>query len=245
MMTRRSTVLAMTFSLASFATTLASTAQASAFDSLEALSQEDFKTMVENLGAATHYRALTPTEPLGIIGFDVGVSVSATSIDERVLDLASEGNFEIGRIPIPRLHAHKGLPFGIDIGAFASAVPETDIKLLGAEVRYALLEGSALTPAVGVRAGFSTLQGLDDLEMTNMSADVSISKGFLLLTPYAGVGIVRTTGKAGEEFGFTQEVVTQNKVYAGLNVNFGVNLALEADQTGDYTTFGAKVGFRF
>jgi len=176
-MNHRNTLPAVIFTVAAAATAFSPSAHASAFDSIDALSQDDFKVMVENLGAATQYRGITPTEPLGIIGFDVGVSVTATSINDRVLDIASEGDFDIGRIPIPRVHAHKGLPFGIDVGAFISAVPETDIKLLGGEVRYALLEGGAVTPAIGVRAGFSTLQGLDDLDLTNLSAAVSISKG--------------------------------------------------------------------
>jgi len=227
------------------AMTAATNVSAGALDSFEALSQEDFDTMVENLAAATHYRGVTPTEPLGIIGFDIGVGVGATSINERVLDLASEGDFDIGRILIPRVHAHKGLPFGVDVGGFISAVPETDIKLIGAEVRKALMEGSAITPAIGVRAGFSILQGLDQLDMNNLSVDISISKGFLFFTPYAGVGYVRSNGEASSEFNFEKSVANQQKVFAGVNVNFGLNFTLEVDRTGDYTSVNAKAGVRF
>jgi len=154
--------------------------------------------------------------------------LTATSINEEILDLASEGDFELSQILLPRLHVHKGLPFGIDVGGFISAVPETDIKLLGAEVRKALIEGGVVTPAVGVRAGVSSLQGLDELSMQSLSLDISISKGFALLTPYAGAGYILTKGDASEEFGFEEESVTQQKLYAGLNVNFGASYSVKA-----------------
>ena len=44
------------------------------------------------------------------------------------------------------------------------AVPNSDIKLMGFEARYALLEGSAATPALGLRAAYSKLSGVDQLD---------------------------------------------------------------------------------
>ena len=233
------------FALISMAAGLPNLAQASAFESLDALNQENFEILVENLSAATQYRGVTPTEPLGIIGFDVGVSLTATEIDEDIVDLASDGDFDFGQILIPKFHIHKGLPFGFDIGGLVSAVPETDITLLGAELRKAIFEGSAGTPAVGIRLGYSTVQGLEQLEMDSLSLDISISKDVLLFTPYAGLGVVVTRAEASEEFGLDEVTVNQEKAYVGLNINLGVNVTLEADRTGDFTSFSAKAGFRF
>lgn len=241
MLCLRSGVLVLAIACLSFAPK----AHAQSFDSLEALSQSNFQVLVENLGAATQYRGITPTEPLGIIGFDIGLSLSATSIDDTVLDLANDGDFDASQILLPRLHVHKGLPFGIDVGAFIAAAPDTDISLLGAEIRKALFEGTAVTPAVGIRAGFSTLQGLDDLSLQSASLDISISKGVLFLTPYAGVGVVATQAEAGAQFNLEEESVTQEKFYVGLNVNLGFNFTFEADRTGEYTTISAKAGIRF
>lgn len=218
---------------------------AQSFDTLDLLTQDNFRTLAENLSAATHYRGITPTEPLGIIGFDVGLSLSATSIDDEILDLANGGDIGTSRIFLPRLHVHKGLPFGIDIGAFIAADPDTDISLLGAEIRKAIFEGTALTPAVGVRLGFSTLEGLDDLSLQSTSIDISISKGVLMFTPYAGVGYVFTNAEADGEFDLDDEDFGEEKYYVGLNVNLGINFTIEADRTGDYNTIGAKAGIRF
>ena len=44
----------------------------------------------------------------------------------------------------------------------------------------------------------------------------------------------------------SKESFSLNKVFVGLNMNFGLtNLAFEADKTGDASSFGAKLGFRF
>jgi len=218
---------------------------AQSFETLSELTQNNFELLIENLSAATHYRGVTPTEPLGIIGFDVGISLSGTEINDSILDLANAGDFDLSLIPLPRLHVHKGLPFGIDVGAFVAAAPETDIRLFGAEIRKAVFEGTAVTPAVGVRIGYSTLEGVDSISMQSTSIDLSISKGVLFLTPYAGVGYVLTQAEASEEFGLGDEDVGQEKFYVGLNVNLGFNFTFEADKTGDFTTVSAKAGIRF
>lgn len=43
-------------------------------------------------------------------------------------------------LPVARLHAQKGLPFKFDVGAFLSTAPDSNIRLFGAELRYAFLE---------------------------------------------------------------------------------------------------------
>ena len=45
--------------------------------------------------------------------------------------------------------------------------------------------------------------------------------------------------------GLTKESFSQNKVFAGVNLFLGFNLAFEVDRTGDITSYGFKGGFRF
>ncbi len=223
------------------------TVQAASFNTLGVLTQDQFKQLSENVAAAAHYKGVTPPEPLGLLGFDLGLSLSYTSIDvDEVFDLASEGDFDVSGIALPRLTVHKGLPFGFDVGASASGAPGTDIRVLGAEVRYAVLEGNVALPAIGIRASASVVQGVDEMDLQNLGLDISVSKGFLLLTPYAGVGIVRSTATPNDAPSLQEETLDQNKLFAGLNVNLGLlNMTFEADKTGDYTSGSAKAGFRF
>jgi len=223
------------------------TVQAASFNTLGALSQDQFKQLSENVAAATHYKGVTPPEPLGLLGFDVGLSLSYTTIEvDQVFDLASEGDFDVAGIALPRVTLHKGLPFGFDVGVAASGAPGTDIMVLGAEVRYAVLEGNVALPAVGIRASGSLLQGVDEMDLQNLGLDISVSKGFLMLTPYAGVGMVRSTATPNEVPTLAEETLDQTKMFAGINVNLGLlNMTFEADKTGDYTSGSAKAGFRF
>jgi len=224
----------------------ATTVQAASFNTLDALTQGQFKELSENVAAAAQYKGVTPTEPLGIIGFDVGLSVSYTGIEnDKLFDLASKGDFDVPGLVLPRLTIHKGLPFGIDVGGSLTGAPGTDIKIVGAEVRYALMEGGVATPAIGIRASGSMIQGVDELDMTNIGLDISASKGLTIVTPYIGAGVLRTTSTPNDAQNLKEETLSQTKLFAGLNINLGFNFTLEADKTGDYTSLSAKAGFRF
>lgn len=207
--------------------------------------QPQFRSLSEDLGSALSYKPLSPGEPLGIAGFDIGVEVTGTSIRNKdILDLAT-GNNAPSLLPVPKLHVHKGLGV-FDIGGFFSAVPSSNIKLYGAEIRYALLEGSVATPALALRASFSQLTGVDQLDFDTKGIDISISKGFLVAKPYAGIGQVWVSSTPKGVSQLSAENFRQTKIFAGVNFNFGVaNVAIEADRTGDANSYGAKLGFRF
>jgi hypothetical protein len=228
-----------------FSTLLPTSVQSASLDSLEALSQANFLLFSENLAAAIHYKGVGPAEPLGLIGFDLGVELSSTEIDEAVFNEASSGDFETSEILIPRIHLNKGLPFGLDIGAALSAVPGTDIKVVSGELRYALISGGTLSPSVGIRASHAILQGMSEIDMTSSALEITASKGFVMFTPYIGTGIVKSTVTPNDLGGLTEVSFDQKKMFVGVTINFGVALTLEADQTGDYRTYSAKFGFRF
>jgi len=224
---------------------LTGVANAATFSSLDVLTQPQFRTLSENLTSATHYKGIAPAEPLGILGFDLGLGISSTTVNEQVFDIADENDFDLKSILLPRISVQKGLPLGFDVGASFSGAPGTDIKLLGAEVRYAILKGNIALPAIGIRASHSVLQGLDELEVDSTAIELSISKGFVNLTPYAGIGAVRSNSTPKGAATLQKESYSQTKTYVGLNLNLGFNFTVEADRTGDYTSYSIKTGFRF
>ena len=216
-------------------------------DKIQTLSQDDFHKLSQDLGAALSYKPLTPTAPLGITGFDMGLAVTATSIkNSDVLQRAGAGDHST--LPVPSLRLNKGLPLDIDIGVMVGAVPGTNVRLYGGELRYAIVSGGAAVPAIGIRGSYTKLTGVDQLDFSTKGVDLSISKGFLMFTPYAGVGKVwvASTPKDLPAPGPSKESLSLNKVFVGFNLNFGLtNLAFEGDRTGEATSYGAKLGFRF
>jgi len=203
--------------------------------------QADFKSFSEDMGSALSYKAVIPAEPLGITGFDLGLEVSST----ETKSLAKATGTSDTNLIVPKLHIHKGLPLGIDFGAFYSSV--ANITLYGGELRYAILEGGVAMPAIAVRGAMSKLSGVDQWSFSTRSLDISISKGFAMFTPYAGVGTVWVDSAPDASIVGLQKVsITQAKTLVGANLNLGLtNIAVEWDKTGAAASTSVKLGFRF
>lgn len=226
------------------ASAFSAVAHAGDIDSLQVLSQSEFKTISKDLTAALSYKAVAPAEALGITGFDLGVEVTGTSLESKDIWNKAAGS-DLSTLPLAKLHVHKGLPFGIDVGAVYAAVPGSNVQLMGGEIRYAILDGNVALPALAVRGAMTKLSGVDQLDFSSKSLEVSLSKGFLMFTPYAGLGRVwgTSTPHAGS---LTEEKVSASKVFVGANVNLGLlNLAGEFDKTGSNNSYSVKAGFRF
>jgi len=214
-------------------------------DNIEDLAQSQFNILSETMVAASIYRATAPAEPLGLTGFDIGVGLTAVDLDKEIFEIASDGHWNYSYLPVPRVFAQKGLPFGIDIGASYVSVPDVDISIFGAEVKYALMSGSTVLPAVAVRLSYSKLSGIDELDVVNRGIDVSISKGFTVLTPYAGIGRTFSTSTPVNVPSLEEVDVEDSIVYAGLNINLGLNLGLEVSKVAGVTSYSGKIGIRF
>jgi hypothetical protein len=226
---------------------IAQPAMAASITTLGSLLQPEFRTLSEDLGAALSYKPLTPAAPLGTTGFDMGIEVTQTDMSKSAAawSKATNGGSSISKLYVPKLHIAKGLPFGIDIAAFYSKIPSTNISLYGGELRYAILDGGIAMPAVAIRGSFTKLSGVNQLSLDTKGLDLSISKGFAMFTPYAGIGQVWVNSTANVA-GLAAEKFTQGKVFVGANLNLGLtNLAAEIDKTGGIQSISMKLGFRF
>jgi hypothetical protein len=219
-------------------------AAAGDFSNLGNLSQDEFRRLSQDLGAALSYKGVTPATPLGLTGFDVGIEVSATDIENSSLfSLAGSGSPDY--IVVPKLHLYKGLPWGIDIGGFVGGASEVSATVYGLDARWALLDDGVATPAVAVRLSGTQSSGMGGLKVTTVAGDLMVSKKLTIATPYIGAGIVRTSAEA-KGTGLAEETFNESRLFAGLNLNLAiVNLAFEAEKLGENTTLSAKVGWRF
>jgi hypothetical protein len=230
---------------------IAQPAMAASISTLNLLGQAEFRTLSEDLGAAMSYKPITPAAPLGTIGFDMGIAVSQTDTakSSQLWSKITNNGSKVDKLYIPKLYVAKGLPFGIDIAAFYSKIPSTNISLYGGELRYAILDGGIAEPAIAIRGSYTKLNGVDQLALDTKGLDISISKGFASFTPYAGVGQVwvnstaNVTGAGGVRL---SEKFSQNKTFVGANLNLlATNIAAEWDKTGGTQSVSVKLGFRF
>jgi len=209
------------------------------------MTQTQFNNFSEDLGAALTYKDLTPAAPLGLSGIDFGVGATNTSIAHpNSWQAATHENST--SITLPTLYLNKGLPFGIDIGGAYTALPNSNIRLLGAQVSYAILQGGPLSPAVALRATYSKLSGVNQLSFSTRGLELSISKGFGVLTPYAGFGRIRVDSTPNDIAGLAPQTFYESKAFVGADINLGsVNIAIEGDRIGGNNSVSAKVGLRF
>ncbi len=201
--------------------------------------QDDFKNLSRDIGLAVSYIPLAPAEPLGGVlpGFDIGVEVTGVMIDKNAsyFQKAVTNPSDLpSAIPEVKAHVQVGLPvIPIDLGIVYGTAPGTDIKLVGYELKYAILRGSVATPAVALRGAYTKLSGIDVFDISTKSLDLSISKGFAMLTPYAGIGEVWITSTPNTNLpliSLQKEDITETKGFVGLKLGLGlINFVAEAD----------------
>jgi hypothetical protein len=224
----------------------ASPAAAQEIDRLQTIGQAQFRLLSEDLGAALSYHAQIPAEPLGITGFDFGVGITATKMENAaILQQVTSDNSD-ATIYVPTVRLHKGLPAGFDIGLTYASIPGSNITYTGGELRYAILQGGVASPALAVRGSLTKLGGVDQLSLDTRGVDISISKGFAFLTPYAGIGRVWVESDPRGTGGLRAEKFSLTKAFVGIGMNFAVlNHNLQVDKTGDATSSSLKLGWRF
>jgi hypothetical protein len=158
------------------------------------MTQEMFKDFSKYAASVLVYRPVEPAAPLGITGFDIGVELTATSVDsgKDYWKKAFQNSDAPSYVLAPKLHLQKGLPFDIDVGLVYSAVPNTNIQYIGGELKYAIFKGGVTMPAIAVRGSYSQLFGVDQLDFKTYGLELAASKGFgvgVKIIPYASMGL--------------------------------------------------------
>ncbi len=202
-----------------------------------------FNSLCKDLGQGLNFIPLTPPDPYGLAGFDLGIEMTLLNINEgsHYWMYATKDMKQPPLLPVPKIQAQKGLPFGIDIGVIYAFVPQSNVKLVGGEVRWAIMKGGFVKPAIGVRASYSRLMGVPALSFQTESIDASISKKIAVITPYAGIGQVFTQGKAhvdytdpeagiGASIDLKTEGISETRAFVGLRLSLlFFNITAEVD----------------
>lgn len=211
--------------------------------------QAAFEGAIEDVSAALNYKALGPAEPGGITGFGIGAFANYTPVrnDDDWETLTSSDVDFVGMVGVV---ATKGLPFGIDVGAFYTTVLDTSVKAYGAELRYAILEGGVASPALAVRGALTRTSGIEDFDYESYSVDVSLSKGFTSLTPYIGAGYVWAEADPGGDVaaiaGLSKAEVDEQRFFVGLRLSFLLlEVTPEYERIGDNSAYNLRLGLSF
>lgn len=228
---------------------LSATAFAGEFQIMPTLTQSQFSDLISDIGLAVTPTPNSPAEPLKLLGFDVAVESQLTTIDdgadrwENSWDGASVDN----TIWANRIHIQKGLPFGVDLGVSYTKGVNIEFNAVTLEAKYAFLKGSVVTPAVSAKVAYTKVFGLEDINLQTGLAGLYISKGFLILTPYAGIEDVYTVASDDTAYSLDDEQANAIRGMVGLQVcpfPFVV-FNVEAAKGGNVNQFGVKAAIRF
>lgn len=207
------------------------------------LNQSEFADFAESVTNIFAYKSLLPAEPLGTLGFDIGITATSS---ESQFKLNTQNRDNSHRVNLVTVNAQKGLPGGFDIGVQYSKLMDSDASSLSSELRYAILEGGVLHPSLSVGGQYTQTSGIDALDYQSYGVDFGVSKGFANVTPYANIGMVMSNVDATLNTGLKEENPTLLKVSAGLNINlFAFDILVGYNQIGDNNNYSIKAGYRF
>ena len=219
--------------------------------------QEDFKGLSRDLGLAISYVPLATAEPLGGVlpHVDAGAEVTVVNLDTnseywKKIE-AVPGNSSIpSSFPFPKFHIQIGLPvIPIDLGYVYASVPGSNVKYMGGEIKWSILKGGVAVPAIAIRGAYTKLSGVTDMDISTKSADLSISKGFAMFTPYAGYGMVwiESKEKSTNALVVLEDVsLSEGKGFIGCKITFFplMNFVVEADFA-KVSSYSARLNLHF
>lgn len=214
------------------------------------MTQQMFRDFSQEAGASVIYRAIGPAEPLGVTGFDIGVETTATKINENndYWKKSVTDQNPSAYLVSPKLHVQKGLPFGFDVGLAVGQVLDPNITYAGGEVRYALLKGGTVLPAVAVRGSYSQTFGVDQLDLKTYGLDLSVSKGFgagVKIIPYGGLGQYWFSSKPKNltpGLNLNEENFSKTQVFAGARLQMALFTVTGQVDYIEVPSFSLRVG---
>jgi hypothetical protein len=211
-------------------------------------SQSDFEGFHRRFGSDAYFYPRHSASPLGLLGFEV--YADATYEDkfgnQSFNKTAVDGNYTGGFLSVARVGARKGLPGGVDLGLAYGKTLNGDVKLISAELQYAVLHGGLLEPALSVRLTGTRTVNATAYELNQYGADVLLSKGFTVLTPYVGAGLIRSKGRLNRGLlPAFDDTETHGVAFAGITLNLllpKINFEVEK---GEALQAAVRVGFGF
>lgn len=207
--------------------------------------QSDFRLVAEDVINTVTYKPLAPAEAGGIIGLEVGAIASYVPVEDKQAWKRLTG-LNVSELIVVGGRVLKGLPLNIDVGAFYTVVPEYDVRIYGAELRYAILPGSTVMPALALRGAYTAVEGIGDFDVRSSSLDLSLSKGFAMVTPYLGAGYVWGVVDPDPQTTLKKENVQKPRVFGGVRVTLGpLYLTPEISAMDGNPAYSVNTGFGF
>ena len=218
------------------------------------ITQEEFRKFSRIVAQGIYASPVQAPGAAGILRFDIGLAATLVEIDENAgywqraagEDLTVGGNY----VGVPRLVVAKGLGGASVAGSYAK-IADTGITILGGALDIPVINGGLVKPTLALRGTYSTLRGVEHYEQDTYGVELFLAKGFGPVTPYGGVGKMRSDARGtipatnvSPEITLTDESdITRYTV--GVRISLLVpKLVVEATQA-EERSYSAKISLGF
>jgi hypothetical protein len=164
------------------------------------LTQGAWRQFTREAGLAAYFRPLADAQPLGAGNFEVSLLRWETGIDDAdsawndtfVHPSADHWLMEGARLPFPGVMVRAGVTDRMDLSVYATSNPNANYGFYGGQAQYNLVHDDDRNWAVSARAGFVSLFGPEDVDLTIFGTDLVASRTYtatrrLSVSPYGGV----------------------------------------------------------
>lgn len=211
-------------------------------------SSADFSAFNRRFSSDAYFYPRHGAAPLGLTGFEAyaDATYDGDFDSQSFNDTAVNGSYTGGFLSIARVGVRKGLPGGLDLGVSFGKALGGDVNFISAEAQYAIFSGGLLSPALSVRVTGTRTVSAKAYGLDQYGAELLLSKGFTVLTPYVGAGIVTSRGTLDSPLGGTlKDTTTHAVVYAGVTLNLLVPKIHFEVERGEAVQAAVRVGIGF
>lgn len=213
------------------------------------ITQSEVERLSLVLAGSLYGSPVEPADSGGLLGFDLGIAVSAIEIDENAsywIRSVDTDFLEDGYLLAPRLVVSKGFNRLKLHGSYAE-IPDTEVEVIGAALDLTLVDEGFLSPAIGARGVWTELRGVDELDLQTTGIELIVSKKIGPLTPWFSVGqmSVETTALIRESTLFPAFSLSadldEDRISAGARFSMLLfQVAAEATEVGEDRVYAIK-----
>jgi len=213
-----------------------------------ATTQAEFTTFSRLAAQAIYASPVDPARARGLLGFDIGVAVTAVPVDTNApyWQHSVSDDFTISDyVAVPRVVVSKGLSKAT-ISAMYAKVQSADVSTWGGALDIPVISGGLLRPTLALRGAYSTLSGSDVYDLKTYGVEVFLSKGIGPVTPYIAAGRMKidATGTVSPTISLHDDSAF-NRYTVGVKLSLLIpKIVIEATQA-EERSYAAKVSFGF
>ena len=223
------------------------------FDLHPELTEAEFREFSAEAGQVVRARQLSSADTLGAGAVDVSLAYAYFFLDDtkgswnNTMSHPTADHYLGQQLGMPQLSVRVGVSRNVDVEAYGSVNWMSNYGLVGVASKIRLLDQADGRPvSVAVRPSAAALVGPSEVQVANVSADLSVSRTFHGFTPFAGVTLSATAVReTSDDTEVEPQFASRPLAFGGVEYRWKHITAAAQAEFSDLTALGLRVGGRF